>query len=66
MSWLITFYKGNWANVCRKRARRETIWVADEIVGWLCERGFKLNGVYNGCYDKAGLAVPGDFLFKKT
>lgn len=40
--------------------------LADEIIAWLCERGFQLSGVYNVCYDKDGQSVQGDFLFKST
>jgi FkbM family methyltransferase len=39
--------------------------IADEIIAWLREQGFKLSGVYNLCYDKKGKAVQGDFLFAK-
>jgi len=39
--------------------------IADEIIAWLRDQGFKLIGVYNLCYDHTGLAVQGDFLFKK-
>ena len=40
--------------------------LADEIIAWLREQGFKLSGVYNLCYDKKGKAVQGDFLFTKN
>lgn len=37
--------------------------LADEVIGWLRERGFKLRGVYNTEYDRDGRAIQGDFLF---
>lgn len=37
--------------------------LADEVIGWLQQRGFRLNGVYNLDYDKHGHAVQGDFHF---
>lgn len=38
---------------------------ADEVVSWLQQREFRLNGVYNIDYDRNGRAVQGDFLFLK-
>lgn len=40
--------------------------LADDVVAWLRERGFKLSGVYNVCYDRNGRAVQGDFLFTRN
>ncbi|MHB8405676.1 MAG: hypothetical protein ACYDCJ_09670 [Gammaproteobacteria bacterium] len=40
--------------------------LADEVIAWLRERGFILNGVYNMAYDKTGKAVQADFLFKRS
>jgi FkbM family methyltransferase len=37
--------------------------LADEVIAWLRERGFRLKGVYNMTYDHMGKAVQGDFLF---
>ncbi|MGR6034300.1 MAG: FkbM family methyltransferase [Candidatus Nitrosoglobus sp.] len=37
--------------------------LADEVIAWLLERGFRLKGVYNMAYDQMGKAVQGDFLF---
>jgi len=37
--------------------------LAHEVINWLYERGFKLSGIYNVSYDKAGQAVQGDFLW---
>lgn len=38
--------------------------LADEVIVWLRERGFRLGGVYNMGYDHNGRAVQGDFLFE--
>ena len=37
---------------------------ADEVIAWLRERGFRLEGVYNMAYARSGRAVQADFLFK--
>lgn len=37
--------------------------LADEVIAWLREHGFVLNGVYNMAYDRNGKAVQADFLF---
>ena len=34
-----------------------------DVINWLYDRGFRLQGAYNLCYDSQGLAVQGDFLF---
>ena len=39
--------------------------LADEVIAWLRERGFRLAGVYNMSYDRNGSAVQGDFLFSR-
>jgi FkbM family methyltransferase len=39
--------------------------LADEVIAWLRERGFRLRGVYNMTYDQKGKAVQGDFLFRR-
>jgi hypothetical protein len=38
--------------------------LAHDVVDLLSGNGFALEGVYNLTYDKAGLAVQGDFLFQ--
>lgn len=40
--------------------------LADEVIDWLRDRGFTLQGVYNMTYDKRGRAVQADFLFQRT
>jgi FkbM family methyltransferase len=37
--------------------------LADEVIAWLRERGFRLQGVYNMSYDRSGRAIQADFLF---
>ena len=37
--------------------------LADEIMAYLGDRGFRLSGIYNLSYDKNGKTVQGDFLF---
>ena len=37
--------------------------LADGVIAWLRERGFRLIGVYHMSYDRNGHAVQGDFLF---
>lgn len=37
--------------------------LTDEVIAWLRERGFRLEGIYNMAYDRQGRAVQGDFLF---
>ena len=39
--------------------------LADEVIAWLRERGFILNGVYNMAHDRTGRAVQADFLFEQ-
>ena len=39
--------------------------LAHEVISFLSEFGFVLDGVYNLGYDKEGIAIQGDFLFKK-
>ena len=39
--------------------------LADEIIAWLRDRGFKLSGVYNMSYDLEGRAIQADFLFEQ-
>ena len=36
---------------------------ADDVFGWLHDRGFRVDGVYNLTYDEEGRAVQADFLF---
>ena len=37
--------------------------LASEVIDWVAERGFALDGVYNPAYDRYGQAVQADFLF---
>lgn len=37
---------------------------ADQVIRYLQDRGFRLEGVYNLAYDRRGLAVQGDFFFR--
>jgi len=37
--------------------------LADEVIAWMRERGFKLRGVHNMDYDRGGRAIQADFLF---
>lgn len=39
--------------------------LADEVIAWVHERGFAMQGVYNVAYDGKGKAVQADFLFKR-
>lgn len=39
--------------------------LADEVIGWLRVRGFKLRGMYNPANDKEGRVVQADFLFSR-
>jgi FkbM family methyltransferase len=39
--------------------------LADEVIGWLREHGFRLRGVHNAVYDRHGQAIQADFLFIK-
>ncbi|MFQ5661411.1 MAG: FkbM family methyltransferase [Gammaproteobacteria bacterium] len=39
--------------------------LADEVIAWLRDRGFKLSGVYNMAYDLDGRAIQADFLFDR-
>lgn len=40
--------------------------LAADIIHWLDERGFSLQGVYNTHYDRYGMAVQADFLFNNS
>ena len=40
--------------------------LADEVITFLNNYSFKLKGVYNMFYDKKGIAVQADFLFRKS
>ena len=39
--------------------------LVDEVIQYLINYSFKLDGIYNTFYDKKGIAVQGDFLFSK-
>ena len=40
--------------------------LADEVIAWLRERGFKYCGVHNMDYDRDGRSIQGDFLFARN
>jgi hypothetical protein len=40
--------------------------LVDEVITFLEKYKFKLKGVYNIFYDKKGVAIQADFLFKRT
>jgi hypothetical protein len=37
--------------------------LADEVIAYLQEHDFRLQGIYNMSYDTKGRAIQGDFLF---
>ena len=39
--------------------------LADEVIAWLRDRGFRLRGVHNTEYDRGGRAIQADFLFAR-
>jgi FkbM family methyltransferase len=39
--------------------------LADEVIAWLRERGFRIRGVHNMDYDRGGRAIQADFLFAR-
>lgn len=39
--------------------------LADEVIAWLHERGFRLRGVHNMEHDRGGRAIQADFLFAR-
>ena len=39
--------------------------MADEVIDYLKQKGFALEGIYNVCYDCDGIAIQADFLFGK-
>jgi hypothetical protein len=40
--------------------------LASDIVKFMMEQGFELDGVYNTCHTKQGDAIQSDFLFKRA
>ena len=38
--------------------------LADEVIIWLHDKGYRLKGVFNINYDNTGCAIQADFLFK--
>ena len=40
--------------------------LVDEIIAWLRERGWCLDGIFNMTYDRDGKSVQADFIFKKS
>lgn len=39
--------------------------LADKVVSWLEQHGFRFCGIYNAAYDVEGRAIQGDFLFER-
>ena len=39
--------------------------LADEVIQYLIKKSFRLKGIYNTYYDKKGVAIQSDFLFKR-
>ena len=39
--------------------------LVDDIIAWLRDRGWRLNGIYNMTYDRDGRSIQVDFLFEK-
>jgi len=39
--------------------------LADEVIQYLSKKSFRLKGIYNTYYDKKGVAIQSDFLFKR-
>jgi FkbM family methyltransferase len=40
--------------------------LAEDIIIWLRERGWRLSGIYNMTYDRDGKSIQADFLFKHS
>lgn len=40
--------------------------LAADVIEWLAERGFPLQGIYNTAYGRNGLAIQADFLFERA
>ncbi len=39
--------------------------LAADVIDWLSSKGFRIKGMYNPAYDRAGQAVQADFLFQR-
>ena len=40
--------------------------LAADVIDWLSNKGFTINGIYNPAYDRDGKAIQADFLFKRV
>ena len=40
--------------------------LVDDVIAWLRERHWRLNGIHNILYDRMGSSIQGDFLFEKA
>jgi len=40
--------------------------LAADVIDWLSSKGFRIKGMYNPVYDREGLAVQADFLFRRN
>ena len=40
--------------------------LASDVIEWLYQKGFRIEGIYNHSYDDKGTAIQADFLFKKS
>ncbi|MCK4708596.1 MAG: hypothetical protein KAU21_08270, partial [Gammaproteobacteria bacterium] len=40
--------------------------LAPDIIRWLADKGYLLEGVYNTLYDSKGLAIQSDFVFHRS
>lgn len=40
--------------------------LAADVIDWLAERGFRINGMYNPSYDRNGQSIQADFLFHRA
>lgn len=39
--------------------------LAADVIDWLSSKGFRITGMYNPTYDREGLAIQADFLFRR-
>ena len=40
--------------------------LAADVIDWLSSKGFRIKGMYNPAYDRAGQAIQADFLFQRV
>lgn len=40
--------------------------LAADVIDWLSHKGFRIKGMYNPAYDRAGQAIQADFLFQRV